>query len=130
MTIEVYNMNPNYKELDGIYETKQQIFNKISKLTMLDKFEETKCINIDNCLLKIGKCRNCQSYGKIDKNNNLLRVTLIYSNYCENDKCTNRQLYSKWSNIHLDDNGKIYTKGSDTIIVYKTIGYYRFINNN
>lgn len=124
--IAVYNMNDDYKELEGVYDSIKEIYDLIRNLRNNDLFDKIENIKLDDSTLILGRCKNCGKFGNVNNKGILIKVNSIFTNYCENNKCINRAMYSKWSHIELDDK-TIYTKGNGVISSRKIIGYKKFL---
>ncbi len=58
----VYDMDKNFKELEGNYENMQDLKDRIKQLQVNEYYSETKSVEWNNEPLIIGKCRKCGSY--------------------------------------------------------------------
>jgi hypothetical protein len=123
--IEVYNMDPLFQELNGVYQSKDEIVNKIKELRANDIFEETRqYINHLGHSYAIGKCKVCHSYNDYVGNS---VPNHISSNCCQNRSCPQPSLHSKWDNVELSD-GTIYQHNGGSLSICHTKGYYKFIS--
>lgn len=123
--IEVYDMDPDYRGLQGIYNNKSEIENKILELRGDDLFEEMKdWTDHTSKVYKIGKCKQCHSYNE-GVPNSFPNVNSLHG-CCQNRSCL-RRILSKWDDIHISQhNGNIYSaSGSVSICNFK--GKYRFV---
>jgi hypothetical protein len=124
--IEIYDMKPEYKALEGLYNTRNDVINKIQELRCNDLFEEIKDWT-DNrgYVYKIGKCKNCHSYNEDFLNRS---PNTISSNCCQNNACPNRWFNSKWNDVKISTNDTtIYTCDGGTLSICHMKGHYRFI---
>jgi hypothetical protein len=126
LKIEIYNMNAEYSELEGIYNSRNEILEKIQSLQCADRFEELKdWTDQHGTTHKLGKCKYCHSY-----NENIPNRSPNYStsDYCQNDLCPHRRLNSRWENFCLSaHDSSIYTHGGGSLSICHTKGHYRFV---
>jgi hypothetical protein len=123
--IEVYNMDPAYAHMNGVYETYSSIVDKIKELRVQDLFEETKdWTDKKGEIHKIGKCKKCHSY-----NERITELpTFVTSNCCHNKNCSDRMLFSKWDRLHVSkQDGTLYDCVGGSLSICHTKGYYKFL---
>jgi len=126
LMLRVFDMDPEYKALEGIYLSKADIDKKLQELREQEMYEETKHYTDNIGIIEtIGKCKRCHSYnenvpGRCPNFTNL--------NICQNKDCC-WSLYSHWDNIHADDfRGTIYQDNGGSLSVCFTRGKYEFIS--
>lgn len=124
--IEVHSMDPEYKELEGMYNSRNEVVDKIWELRANDMFEEIKdWVDARGRQFKIGKCKNCHSY---NENVPKRHPNIIDINCCQNSKCYNKHLSSIWDGMHISDYcTSIYQSGGGSLSVCHDKGKYRFI---
>jgi hypothetical protein len=105
--IEVYDMDPEYKELEGVYDSRNAVLETIEVLKNLDSQDK----NIKNSL--------------DEKTEELLNSLNSRKHIME--KCYRMHL-SKWNDLHVSEHdGSIYTAAGGSICICYTKGHYRFI---
>jgi hypothetical protein len=131
LPVEVYDMEPNFKELEARYDNYGAMWKKISELRHRDVFIETKiCDDQTNSYFYgkvIGKCGGCNSYGKLYCNSYAKGTSY---NIISNDICQNcsKWFESKWSSVKIFNTGPdIYTGGGGRMSILTPIGKYKFI---
>jgi len=127
MKIEVYDMKLDYKLLEGIYDSRNDILKKIKELRSFEIYEETKEF-IDNNGRKfiIGKCKYCHSYNENVGNR---CPNMIDSSCCQNSSCPKKSFYTIWDDLHVSEyDGDLYTASGGSISICHTKGKYRFVN--
>jgi hypothetical protein len=124
--IEVYDMIPGYSELEGVYDTKDDVIKKMRELGCGDMFEETKdWKNSKGIKYTIGKCKKCHSYNE--------GVPRTYPNIVDRDAvCQNKAcstfLRSKWNYLQLSKyDSDIYESHGGSVSVCEHKGRYRFV---
>ena len=126
MKIQVYDMELEFKDLEGLYDSRDCVIAKIKEFRTADLFEETKeSIGHNGQKYIIGKCKFCHSYN--DKISNRMPNT-IGSNCCQNSSC-HKSLFSKWDNLHIDSySNTLYTSDGGSLSICDDVGKYKFIN--
>jgi len=120
--IQVYDMKPEYKELEGFYNNMKEIREKIIYLNAMEFYDDIK--KFDNVKeILIGKCKTCHSYGDKDRPNYI-------NGPCSNWNCSGRMkmLTGKYNSMQVDNNGKIYTRSGGSIAVCYDKGKWKYIN--
>jgi hypothetical protein len=125
--LEIYEILPEYNELIGTYDSREEFSSLLKKLRCKELFSETKLYDAPNGKIwLIGKCKKCNSYhNNVDgRAPNVVDVTV-----CQNCHHT---LYSKWDKVRLSNNcDSIYIPNGrcGTFTLIDNIGKYRFVNN-
>lgn len=124
LKIEVYEIDPEYSELLGIYNCREEFQNKIETLRCNEVFEEIKEIKWHkDDYIQIGKCKKCKSYNEGKKK---------YSpNYIRADLCQNchADFRTKWWRVTISKNDyTIYTSEGGRMSICTMIGKYRFVD--
>ena len=123
--IEIYNVEDQYKELVGVYNSRDDIKNKIQSLENNEVFEETKeWVNKQGTKFIIGKCKACHSYNE----NVLNRFPNIVGSSCQNDNCRRSSFDTKWKNVQLSDfNNMIFVSAGGSMSRCYEIGKWKFV---
>ena len=122
-------MNPIYSDLNGTYDTLDEIKYKISKLHNDKIFSEIQEISWNDRKELIGKCRQCSNYNLNSTNGSLPNFVHTGRNlYARCQKCSAR-LHSKWNNVRVF-NSKIYVFGEARFPEGQIIGHFRFLMDN
>jgi len=127
--IQVCEMKPEYKELEGIYNNKNEIYQKVRMLKANERYYDFKeYTDKYGKTYTIGKCKRCHSY---NENIPTMSANNIENSCCQNDKCVKRIHFTKWDNIELDqytdqiwDNG-----GGGSISVCHKLGKWKMIKD-
>lgn len=111
----VFDMNNNYKELEGCYENVNQIYEKLESLT----YPPTSgTIKIKEKLFRLWKCPKCDKSGNDKSPNTIGNVC------CQN--CEYR-IQSKWDGISVGiHEGNIYSGRGGSICKLTKIGKVKF----
>ncbi|QKF94447.1 hypothetical protein QKU48_gp0989 [Fadolivirus algeromassiliense] len=127
--IEVYDMDQEYKELEDIYDNREQIYHKIKLLNGSESFYDFK-EHTDKYgrTYIIGKCKICHSYNDNVPN----RCANSIDGICQNEECPDRKShkirFSKWSGMQLDNfNNHIYISSGGSVSVCHDKGKWRYI---
>ena len=100
--IKICEMKSGYEELEGIYNNKKEIYDKVKMLRANERYYDFKeYTDKRGKTYTIGKCKHCNSY---NENNPTMSANNIDNSCCQNDKCTKKIHFSKWDNIQLDHN--------------------------
>ncbi len=118
----IYNMDPEYRALEGTYDSYKKIKNKLKYLIL----EYTKDYKFDpniNCI--IWKCPKCHLWGSKDRKNNWTQDDRAYwTSICRN--CFERYT-SIWNNVKIDiGTGMILYIKYDRLKTHRRIGKIKF----
>lgn len=128
--VEIYDMEPQYKELEGIYPSREAAEKKLEMLNGSEYYDDI--IEYTDPQSKrtklIGKCKHCHSYNldRPDRFPNDIRIN------CQNPNCK-RTLSdylgsSKWRGIIIDKiRGSIYESSGGSISVCYNKGKWRYL---
>lgn len=109
----IFDMGDDYKELEGSYETIEQVYDKLTLLT----YPIFESIKINEKLFKVWKCPKCGKLGTVKSPN------IICNELCQN--CGYRYS-SQWHGISIGiHEGNIYT-GGGSLCTLTEIGKIKF----
>lgn len=115
-SIRVYNMKPEYAELEAYYDSKAVLIEQIERLKRINKFEKLVYFSTREVYTMCPICRN---------------LCDINSNICSNVLCMDRTLLkisNIWDDVDVDE------ENGDIVILKhkelpKVIGHYEFVKN-
>jgi hypothetical protein len=93
----IYDMNPDFEELNGSYASLEEVRQRITELNSNDKWADIKTVITDGEVKQIGKCKQCHSYNE--------NIPHKCPNYISSDVCQNcsKWFKSKWDSIDISD---------------------------
>jgi hypothetical protein len=121
--IKVSNMKPGYEELEGIYDNIGNVNMKIKMLCASETYYDFKeYVDKQGRSHTIGKCKVCHSY---NDDNPKHSPNYIDNSTCQSGECPIR--FSKWEEVHLDMDAKIWHGGYAGISVWTELGTWEMI---
>lgn len=122
--VEVYDVDPEYKELEGIYYDLDTLKFKIKLLRGNELFHDFKEYTDTNGKTSIiGKCNQCNSYNE----NNPTRYCNFIDGICQNPNCSRVMQFPKWEKVHIDKyGGTIYTANGGSLSICHNKGKWRY----
>lgn len=123
--IEIYNMDPNYQLLEGVYDDKEAVRKQIKILKGSESFYDFKdYTNQNGYTFTIGKCKSCHSYNENISNTSPNNIDGI----CQNPQCKGSARFSIWNGVQLDHfTDDIYQSGGGSISICHTKGKWRYV---
>lgn len=115
----IYGTNPEYSQLEGEYNSLNEIKNKIQMLSLSLCAEETKMVIKDDKEVLTWKCKNCHQWGTFYIDN------LSYNNLCQN---CHKHDTTHFDYLNIDTkNGTLYVSTGGSLCFSTTVGFLKFI---